>query len=163
VFSALETFSRLVAPLSEARRAAYYQEGKRFAELFGVTEDVMPPDHAAFEAYWSGMLAGRDLAVGSDADDLAPDILAPKLAGTLRPFGRLARPLSAALLPDRLRKEYGLGWGTVDRALYGAIEAGTRTAIRALPAPVRYWPHFRVAERRVAAGGNEGGQSSVIQ
>jgi uncharacterized protein (DUF2236 family) len=161
VFTALESFSRFVGPLTEERRDRYYQEGKRFALLFGVTDLVMPADFPAFRAYLAEMIDGPTLAVGPAAADLASDILAPKLPGALRPIAPLAGPLTAALLPPRLRREYGLASGEARRRAFRGASAAARASIRALPPGVRYWPHYLVALRRMAWGGNEAGLSSV--
>jgi uncharacterized protein (DUF2236 family) len=152
VFTALEAFSRFVRPLGEAERARYYQEGKRFAFSFGVTEEVMPPDYPAFRTYLAGVIDGPTLAIGPHAADLARDILAPGLTGALRALGPLARPLTAAILPPRLRRAYGLAWGGARQRAFLAFQGAARASIRVLPPSVRYWPHYRVAERRMALG-----------
>src|SRR5207247_6226408 len=61
VWAALETYRRFVGPIERSDRAQYFEEAKRFAALFGVTEAVMPPTLGAFESYVSAMVEGPAL------------------------------------------------------------------------------------------------------
>src|SRR2546425_1281965 len=72
--TSLQVYGRFVRRLSLAHRERYYQEAKPFARLFGVGDDVLPPDYRAFRAYLARMVEGPDLAVGDDARLLAAQI-----------------------------------------------------------------------------------------
>jgi len=160
--TSLQVYSRLVRRLSLADRERYYQETKPFARLFGVGDDVLPPDYRSFRAYLARMVNGPDLAVGEDARLLAAQILAPPVPLPARPALRPLRAVTAWLLPARLRGEFGLSWGRGERALVAGLGGPARVAVRTLPARLRYWPHHGVARARMPKSGNEQGRSSVF-
>jgi len=157
--TSLEVYSRFVRPLAAGQRERYYQEAKPFARLFGVGDELLPPDYRAFRAYLDGMVSGADLAVGEDAKRLASGILAPPVPLADRPGRPVLRAVTAALLPPRLRRDFGLARGSARGA--SAMAGPARLAVRGLPSRLRYWPHHRIALERVAQGGNEQGLSSV--
>jgi uncharacterized protein (DUF2236 family) len=147
---ALDTYHRLVRPLSWAEREAYFQQAKPFAELFGVTAGVMPRTYGEFRAYFRSMVEGRGLAVGTEARHLAGPVLNPPLTPIMKPAGVMVRVLTVGLLPARLRSAYGLDWGGGQRATNRAIALTARAVLPVLPDALRYWPQYRVAQRRAA-------------
>jgi uncharacterized protein (DUF2236 family) len=160
--TSLQVYGRFVRRLTLADRERYYQEAKPFAHLFGVGDDVLPPDYRAFRAYLAGMVEGPDLAVGEDARLLAAQILAPPVPLAARPALPPLRAVTAWLLPTRLRGEFGLLWGRGERALLAGLGGPTRLAVRTLPPRLRYWPHHGIARARISKSGNEQGRSSVF-
>ncbi|HEX8099082.1 MAG TPA: oxygenase MpaB family protein [Actinomycetota bacterium] len=148
VETALQTYHRFVRPLSEAERERYFQEAKRFAALFGVGPDVMPPTYASFRGYFDSMIDGEVLQVTPVTRDLGWHVLNPPLPRPLRGATRLTRLAAAALLPPRLRAGYGLSWTGRDRAAYAAFTRTVRLALPLTPAPLRFWPHYVTARRR---------------
>jgi len=150
VFSALEAYEVLVAPLARAERSRYWQEVKPFARLFGVTDAIMPVDHPAFQAYLEAMIGGGTLVVGEEARQLAIPILDPPVPWVLRPAVAATRLITVGLLPDSLRRQFGLAWDRRRRERYGALCRAVRVVLPGLPPAVRYWPHYRVAMERVA-------------
>ena len=160
--TSLQVYGRFVRRLSLADRERYYQESKLFARLFGVGDDVLPPDYRAFRDYVARMVRGPDLAVGEDARPLAAQILAPPVPLPARPALPPLRAVTAWLLPARLRGEFGLSWGRGKRALVGGLSGPTRLAVRTLPPRLRYWPHHGIARARIPKNGNEQGRVSVF-
>jgi uncharacterized protein (DUF2236 family) len=148
---ALDTYDRLVRPLSVADRSVYFEEAKPFAELFGVTAGMMPETYEDFREYFRSMVDGPTLAVDARARDLGAAVLHPPLATVMKPAGRMVRAFTLGLLPDGLRAAYGLAWGARERAAGRAVSFTTRTVVPLLPGTVRYWPHYRVARRRTSA------------
>jgi uncharacterized protein (DUF2236 family) len=149
VWSALEVFDRFVAPLGGVERDRYYQESKRFAQLFGATPEVMPGSLGDFQAYFNGMITGPTLTVCEPARTLASEILRPPI----RRLGwalSVARTLTTGLLPDRLRRDFGLAWGGRERSMFAFMRVSTRLFLRGLPGKIRYWPHYLSARERVA-------------
>ena len=160
--TSLQVYGRFVRRLSLADRERYYQEAKPFARLFGVGDDVLPPDYRAFRVYLASMVEGPDLAVGGDARLLAAQILAPPVPLAARPALPPLRAVTAWLLPARLRGEFGLSWGRGERALVAGLGGPTRLAVQTLPGRLRYWPHHGIARARLPKNGNEQGRSSVF-
>ena len=147
---ALDVTDQLVSPLSSEQRADYYQQSKPFAMLFGVTEQVLPPSYAAFEAYLRRMVQGPQLAVDQTARELADAIFDSWLLGLPHPPATATRLLTAGLLPARFREGFGLAWGWRERNCCAALRGALRAATPSLPPALRFWPHYGVALRRVA-------------
>jgi len=150
VVTALEVFDRFVAPLDHGDREAYYQESKRSAAMFAVTPAMLPATYDDFCAY-VGDVHAAVLAVGPAARAAAGAVLATPRQLPLRLPAALAAPLTAGLLPAPLREAFGLDWGL--RAQAHASLAGQllRAMLPVLPPVARYWPHYLVAARRMAA------------
>jgi uncharacterized protein (DUF2236 family) len=153
VFAALESYSSLVEPLGPRRRERYYQEAKRFAGLFGVPDAMLPVRYVDFQEYWRSMVAGPDLSAGPAARDLAAAVLKPPVTAMLRPALAPLRAFTAGLLPERIRREFGLAADEPGRSLFSLIRSTIRSGVRIAPPSVRYWPHYRVARARLAAAG----------
>jgi len=146
---ALETHELVVGSLSRARRERYYDEASRFARLFGVTDEVLPATYASYEEYLRSMEQGGLVTVGDQARNMARLVLNPPVPLLLRLSQPAFRAITAAILPDRLRFEFGLGWGLRDRALARAAGWAVRSSIRLWPRRVRFWEHYRTACNRV--------------
>lgn len=152
VDTALVTYERFVASLTRSERERYYLEMKRFAAAFGVPEELVPGDHAAFEGYLQETLAGLD--VTDEARRLAAGVLAPPVSPAWVPVRALFREATIGLLPEPLRSGFGLAWSPGrDRAL-GAAAWTIRRTLPVLPSNVHRWHHARAA---VGRSGPKGG------
>jgi len=143
--SALATYGAFVRPLPEPERDAYYQEAKLMGGLLGLGRASYPPAYADFEAYVVRMLAGEELVVDARARQLADAVLRPPLRWVPRAaYGPLSA-VTAGLLPQRLRQAYGLPFGTLERAMFGAARRGLPALVAALPQRLRQVPPARRA------------------
>ena len=153
VDTALVTYQRFVASLTWSECERYYHEMKRFAAAFGVPEELVPGDLAAFEAYMWETLCG--LEVTAEARRLAAGILTPPVSPAWVPIRALFREATIGLLPERLRSGFGLArYPGRDRALAAAAWTIRRT-LPVLPPNVRRWAHARAAVGR--SGPKRGG------
>jgi uncharacterized protein (DUF2236 family) len=152
VATAIDSYGRFVAPLTPPERDRYYEESKRFAELFGVGPEVIPPSYDRFQAYVRWMMAGPSLEVGPQAAALARAVLEPPLPVALRPSATMVKVVTAGLLPERMGRAYGLPSGPAQGTAFGMIGLASRGAVRILPPGARYWPHYLAARRRAGAG-----------
>ena len=152
VASALATYARFVRQPKAGEREAYWQESKRFAKLFGVTGDLLPDGISDFDAYLDGMLTGPRLAVGTDATGLSRQVVHPALPAPLGAAAAVAGPvLTAGLLPERLRRDYGLAWGFSRRAAFRSAAATVRGTLPAWTRSMRFWPHYTRALHRLGS------------
>jgi uncharacterized protein (DUF2236 family) len=149
VWIAIDAYDVLVRPLPYSERAAYYEEAKLFARQFGVTDELIPSTYNDFLSFRASMLAGSAIQVGDQARVLASDILHPPVPAFLAISAIPLNVLTAKLLPRELRAEFGLPWGRRDRLAFHAIARSARAAVRGLPPRIRYWPHYRIAARRM--------------
>jgi uncharacterized protein (DUF2236 family) len=110
VQSSLAAYGRFVCALSSEDKERYYQEMRLVAGLFGTPAAVIPSSLAEFREYFGTQLRGQAITVTPPAREVAAIILQAALPAAMRvlvPAHRLATP---ALLPTRLRDEYGLRW-----------------------------------------------------
>jgi uncharacterized protein (DUF2236 family) len=135
VDTALRVHRRFLGGLSDEDAGRYYEESTVVADLLGVPRDQQPADLAAFRVYVRGMVA--TLEVGDDARRLARAVLSPRLPLPLVPLARLGRDLTAGLLPESLRRQYGLSWTPLQAAALEAVSTASRLVLPRLPAVMR--------------------------
>lgn len=123
VVTSLAAYGRFVRPLAADEEERYYREMATVARLFGTPAAVIPTRLADFREYVRARVAGPDLCVTDPAREVAAVVLAARLPLPLRLIRPAHRLSCAALLPTRLREEYGLGWSRPHAAVLG-LEAG---------------------------------------
>jgi uncharacterized protein (DUF2236 family) len=151
VVVAMDAMDQFISPLTLEQRADYYQQSKPFATLFGVTDRVLPDSYTAFEAYVQRMVQGPELAVDQTARELAGAVFEGWLLGLPHPPAAATKLLTAGLLPARFQEGFGLAWGRREQHCYAMVRGALRAAAPKLPPALRFWPHYLVALRRVAA------------
>lgn len=115
-------YERFVEPLPPEACEAYYADHCVLARLLGVPAELVPDDWSAFRRYFDGMLDGDTLAVTPRARDIARHVLEAPDPAT----GRLARSITAGLLPPAFRVAYGLDWDAEREARLDALVASVR-------------------------------------
>jgi uncharacterized protein (DUF2236 family) len=138
-------YDTFVRPLGEVERRRYYAESLDSAEVFGIPRRIIPPDIDSFNAYMREMLTGDELRATEDGRRLVRDILSPPVALPFRPPTVLASQITLALLPDRLRRMFGLRAGPTARAALGTASALSRLALPWLPPVVREFSKARAS------------------
>ncbi|MGH2978038.1 MAG: oxygenase MpaB family protein [Solirubrobacterales bacterium] len=148
VDTALVVHRGWVGSLSAGEEAAYYEEMKTAARLFGTPDEVMPANLGDFRAYMEEMLDSPDLSATDTARAIAAAVMHPPLPLALRPAMELANLVTAGLMPPRLRREYGLAWDPARAALVAASRETTRRLLMPLlPARLRTVPTARAKHR----------------
>jgi uncharacterized protein (DUF2236 family) len=116
------------------------------AQLFGVPAKAIPPTLADFARYFEGQIASETIAVTDTARDIAAVIMRAPLPAPIRLIAPAHRLSTAALLPPRLRQEYGLPWTPLHALLMPpAAQMLKLTAIPVLTAAARLRPRVAVA------------------
>ncbi len=168
VESTIAVYDAWLEPLDRDRRAQYYEETRPIGRAFGIADDRLPADLAAFEDYLAAMLAsGGPVHPTNTARELAVHILRP----TLEPLAEhapahirsLVRPVLGAipagahewtlwpavgLLPAGLRDDYEFSWGPWQRLVSAWLVAAWRGWRPLLPAGFRSLPLALEAARR---------------
>jgi uncharacterized protein (DUF2236 family) len=111
--TALMTYALVLGALGGDQRERYYAESRRFAALFGIPGQRLPPDWAASSAYIAAMTESSTLTVTDAARAMAHRVLAG--ADTWLPVPSGYKALTAALLPPRLRDAFALPYGQAER------------------------------------------------
>jgi uncharacterized protein (DUF2236 family) len=132
VDTALAVYRDFVAPLDAAALAEYHRDQRALALLLGAPADRTPGDPESFRSWFDGMIASDALTVGASAREIAHAVL-----GT-RGVERGPVPLiTAALLPPRLRSDFGLAWNDDRQRRYRELVAGVRSLRRDPPVDAR--------------------------
>jgi uncharacterized protein (DUF2236 family) len=148
VDSALVVYRKYVGPLSREEEAAYWEDYKVIGTLFGLHNADMPATIDALDAYRERMLEGNELLVTDWARERAREIvLAPPVPWAARPLLETFNFITIALLPDRIREQYGfspLPSAMMRKALVaGGAEYVKRVLVPILPDRLRLVPGAR--------------------
>ena len=143
--SATTVYRRYVGRLSRAERAALWQDYRVVGRLFGLRDRDMPAGLAELDDYRREMLEGDRLFVSDWARERARAIvLEPPVPWPARPLLELSNFVTIALLPDRIRDQYGfsrLPPAFVRKALVaGGAEYVKRAVVPVLPERLRLIP-----------------------
>lgn len=134
--------------LTDAEKEQFYQETKLFAMLFGIPESALPKNWQAFMEYNRSMWESGQLAVTPQTKELAHYLFHPNIV--LAPLMWVQKVFTAAHLPEPLRSEYGLDYGTFNRYSYEyALLPAARITDRMLPSTLRYNPVYHEAMSRI--------------
>ena len=142
--TALLAHDLVLAPLAPEMRERYWTEHRRFAGLFGISEETLPRDWAGFAAYSAAMQEGDTLAVGAEARQIAAALFGGRLAPP--PW---YRAVTAGLLAPRWREEFGLSYGAAERRAAARALGLFRRLIPLLPPPARFVGPYREACARL--------------
>jgi uncharacterized protein (DUF2236 family) len=108
VDSGLVVYRTYVGEPSRDDEAAYWTDYRTVGRLFGLRADEMPRTLADLDDYRRSMLDGDTLAVTEWAREHARAIvLDPPVPLAARPLVETANFVTIALLPDRIREQYG--------------------------------------------------------
>jgi len=150
VDSGIVVYRKYVGSMSREGEAAYWEDHKVVGELFGLSRGDMPDTLEDLEDYRREMLEGETLRVTGWARDRARKIvLEPPVPWMARPLLETVNFITIALLPDRLRDEYGfapLPPVAVRKAIVtGGAEYVKRVVVPFVPDRLRLVPAARAA------------------
>ena len=150
VDSGLVVYRMYVGSLSRAEEAAYWDDYKVVGRLFGLSEGDLPATLDDLDAYRRRMLEGDELFVGEWARGRARRIVfEPPVPWAARPLVETVNFVTIALLPDRIRRQYGffpVPPAVLRKALVaGGAEYVKHAVLPFLPERVRLVPHARAA------------------
>jgi uncharacterized protein (DUF2236 family) len=150
VDSSAVLYRTYVGSLTRMQNEALWKDYRVLGRLFGLRASEMPRTLSDLEDYGQAMLSGDELSVGDWARRRAREIvLEPPVPNLARPLLETVNFITVALLPDRLRREYGfapLPPAPVRRALVSAGAVYIRRGVLPLlPAQVRHVPAARRA------------------
>jgi uncharacterized protein (DUF2236 family) len=148
VESALMAYDCVSPPLSAEEREVYYVESKRTASLFGISAEALPKDWGGFEEYNRAMWASQRLAVNELSREMAHRVLHGR--GSWVPIPGWYRALTAAWMPERLRKEFALEYGAWEQESAARAEEWLPEVYRRLPATVRFVGPYHEAGARLS-------------
>lgn len=137
------TYELFVDPLTGAERDAYCVEAASIAVDLGARSEDVPRTWAAVAAYMTRTYKSGVIAVSPQARELAAAVLSPPFARLVAPAAWANRLVTAGLLPEAVRRQYGLSWSPGRTRSLGRLAATIRTARRITPAALALWPEAR--------------------
>lgn len=132
--TAVNLYQQLIRPLPVSDLDAFVRDSRVVAEVFGCPADAQPATWHEFERYWNDTI--DSLAVGDTARRVAHSLLAGR-GLPWRPLWipslAVARAVTAATLPPRLRDDYELPWRSIDRLIAKMVLSGAHSVMPRLP------------------------------
>jgi len=150
VETALLTHDLVLPALTNSERETYWAEARLYAALFGVRQSDLPPDWTSFTAYTEAMSRSDILAVSPAARQIAEQIFSGRATGLRVPRWYLA--LTAHLLSERLRREFGLVFGEREQRSASLALARIRRLYPRLPMRLRAVGPYQEAQARLQGG-----------
>ncbi len=150
VDSGLVVYRKYVGSLSRAEEAEYWEDYKLVGCLFGLHEHELPATLDDLDEYRRSMLDGDRLFITDWARRRAREIvLEPPVPWAARPLLETVNFITIALLPDRIRRQYGflpVPPAIIRKAIVaGGAEYVKRAVLPLLPERLRLVPHARAA------------------
>ena len=147
VESALIAHDCVLPPISTEEREVYYAESRKMAALFGIPAHALPRDWSEFEQYNRSMWDSGSLGVSALSREMAHGVLHG--SGSWVPVPEWYRALTAAWMPERLRVEFALEYGSKERDAAARAMSWLPRIYRRLPATARFVGPYRDACARL--------------
>ena len=135
VETALLSHDLVLPALTASEREQYWAEARLYAALFGIRQADLPSDWTSFTAYNVEMSRSDILHVTPAARAIAEQIFSGTATRLRPPKWYLA--LTASLLPERLRGEFGLSFGEPEQRRVNLALARIRRLYPRLPMRLR--------------------------
>ena len=145
--STVLAYELCIRRLSSAEKEQFYQESKRFGQLFGIAKNLYPDTWCDFENWMANTIESDCITV----TPAAKDIVLGLLYGTW--FTRFLAPLNYAVaamsLPPKLVNEFGFKQSWWNKFFYKSLLALVKNAMRLIPRRYRAVPAARISEGRL--------------
>jgi uncharacterized protein (DUF2236 family) len=136
--TAVTIHDKIYGPLDDETAELMYQDYAKLGTVLQLPPDLWPADRAAFRTYWYPRL--QSLELDGVAVRVGRDLLYPP-AGPL--WLRMSMPairfITAGLLPDHLRRGYGLPWSERHSRLFDRTTRWSAMVYPRLPRPLRHF------------------------
>lgn len=126
-------------PLSTAERDAYCVEAAPVAAALGARTSDIPRSQAALHEYIDRMYASGEIAVGTQARELAARIVTPPFGLLGAPAAVINRVLTLGMLPAFIRRQYGFEWTLRDERALALVVPALCALRKALPDALLTW------------------------
>jgi uncharacterized protein (DUF2236 family) len=157
--SAVQIYQLTLGPMAAAMQEEFYREAARYATQLGCPQELWPASVVEFQEYWQDQVDA--LEISGDAKDIYRDLMynraLPWYLRALLPTNRL---ITAGLLPERIREQYGLAWNPRRERVFRLAMRVTRLTYPWVPRRVRQLPmtfymrDFRKRYRSYAVSGS---------
>jgi uncharacterized protein (DUF2236 family) len=153
VVTGARAYRHWVAPLTETELERFWQEARQVGVRLGIPLSLSPATWPDLITYWQRMLAPDGaIQVTPTARRLSRLIVRPPLPLTPGSVVDLLALPGLALLPERLRHDFGIRWDARRDLGARASSAALRSWVRLVPRSWRQMPQARAAYRRIGRG-----------
>lgn len=137
-----------VKPLTRQEKEAFYEETRLFAYMFGIPDEILPPNWHEFMEYNQRMWVSDQLVVNDATRQLAHFLFDP-LNVVLTPAMAWLKIATAATLHERLRDDFELPYGRREQKLFNMGRKAIHIADRCSPRIIKNGPSYVEATRRI--------------
>lgn len=153
IMTSAQAYRRWVAPLDAAQLELFWQEAREVGVRLGIPLSASPATWPDLLAYWERMLAREGpIRVTPTALRLSRVIVRPPIPYLPGPVVDLLGLPGLALLPPRLRREFGIVWDRPRQLTAQVSSAALRAWVNSVPRSWRQMPQARGAQARVRRG-----------
>ena len=161
IVTSVQAYERWVGRLATHEKEQFWQEARRVGVRLGIPLALSPANWSAMGAYWRRMLeANGPIHATPTARRLSGHIVRPPFPFVPGVLIDLAALPGLALLPARLRDEFGVTWRRRHAALARLLDFAIRTWVRIVPVSMRQMPQARRAFARVQGRASRPSMSS---
>ena len=118
-------YEELVRPMTPDEREAFWQDYRRWGELFHLPRSETPESYAEFRSWFDGRIEWDEVYLTEEAREVG-HIVALEIPGA--PMDRVGMQafnlMIVGSLPDRVRKMYDLRWTPAHAAAYARRRRG---------------------------------------
>lgn len=154
VDTALIAHDLVLPPLTVEEREGYYAESRILGAMFGLAPEDQPPTWQAFASYNKAMWHSDTLAVSPAARAIASEVFAG--AGSFLRTPAWLHAVTVGLLPDPVRRGFGLDFGAQERRRADRALRWLRRTYPALPERMRHVGPYQEANARLSGEGEPG-------
>ncbi len=129
-------YEAFVRPLDPGDLDAWWQDWRRFGELYGMPADAAPETYAGFRAQYDGWLASDEPHLTRRARRAGITLLDVTLPWALQPFNWTAYLVVVGTSEAAVRDAYGLSWTRAHEVAYQAATRASRLGRPLVPAVV---------------------------
>ncbi|WP_344658859.1 oxygenase MpaB family protein [Catenulispora subtropica] len=151
--SGVRIYELTLGPMPPAMQEEYCRESGRYATQLGCPQDMWPSSVAEFDEYWQRQV--DTLEISDDAKRIYRDLMYSRaLPWYLRALLPTNRLITAGLLPERIREQYGLAWSPRRERAFRLAMRLTRLTYPWVPRRIRQLPmtfYMRDFRRRYRA------------
>lgn len=144
VDSVMRVYNIYLPPLSSQEQSQFYRESRLFAQLMGISCEIIPETLEEFNCWIDEIMASDEIRVTPAGQEIAKSLLRMPLS-IFWPTNYL---LATGSLPPKLRDEYGLKWTPVMGKMYDLGVGMVGAIVRRLPLFLRVTPIYWRAMRR---------------
>ncbi len=148
VDTAARVYDRFVQPLSVEEQDSFHREAASVAPRLGIPAEIIPSGMGELRAEMARLIERGQVRVTPTARSLAPSVLYPTRFPPRLAWDAL-HLISFSVLPDPIRRGYGIAWSPARQRGMDRLAAASRRVLPLLPPPLRYVPQARSAEARV--------------